>query len=338
MNEMELLTRLRDEIPAGPASSGAEAALLAAIAADHPPVGPGPAAVGPTPGRGPLTWRAGTRNPGRRPGWRPAVAGGMAVALIAGTSAVAVFRPGTSRPARGLTVAELAYRTSAAAAAGGGAAVRPGQWVYRQVDTAGAGFILPGRHQVWLNAAGTRTVYGSARHHFSLPWGAPTGYGLLGAEYATPRGKPVLPYASLSSLPRDPRALERYLAHLPDRLYGTTGQFGPPREMAFTFIMYLLTDYVTSPRLTSELYRALGYVPGIAVDGHLSDIAGRPGVGYVVPDPNLPGDQTEVVFNPRTYQFRSYQFAEKRPGRDARILAGTTVLRQAVVAGPGVLP
>ena len=37
------------------------------------------------------------------------------------------------------------------------------------------------------------------------------------------------------------------------------------------------------PALTAELYRALGNIPGVTVDRHATDIAGRHGLGFRSP-------------------------------------------------------
>ena len=88
---------------------------------------------------------------------------------------------------------------------------------------------------------------------------------------------------NLGSLPRDPVALGRYLASLP--LLGWRS--APVRE--FEIINELLTTYVMPPALTAELYRALGNIPGVTVDRHATDIAGRHGIGFRITMP--PADE-----------------------------------------------
>src|SRR5262249_1000848 len=100
--------------------------------------------------------------------------------------------------------------------------------------------------------------------------------------------------ADLGPLPAGPGALVRYLGrlHLPG--------WGPPPARAFEIIRELLTTYVMPPALTAELYRALGDIPGVAVDHHAVDVAGRHGVGFYVRLPRPPGGGAdEILINPR---------------------------------------
>jgi hypothetical protein len=89
-------------------------------------------------------------------------------------------------------------------------------------------------------------------------------------------GKIPVSYIGLSSLPRSPVALDRYLAGLPLRGWGPA----PVRE--FEVIKELLTTYVMPPALTAELYRALGNIPGVTVDHDAVDAAGRRGIGFQI--------------------------------------------------------
>ena len=86
-------------------------------------------------------------------------------------------------------------------------------------------------------------------------------------------GKIPVSYAGLSSLPRDPAALDRYLRRL--SVPHPRG-WGSPAAREFTIIEMMLASYVMPPRLTAELYRALGQIPGVRVDDHAVDVAGRP--------------------------------------------------------------
>ncbi len=88
-------------------------------------------------------------------------------------------------------------------------------------------------------------------------------------------------YTALRRLPRSPQALDRYLSRLP-ALWGR----GPmtTSQRAYARIEELLTSYVMPPRLTAELYLALGDLPGITVDRHVVDLAGRPGAAFAMPE------------------------------------------------------
>ena len=108
MNEMELLTRLRAEVPLGEPSAQAEGALRTAIQAEGAQA---PAASRRLAGSR-LTARrlaargAGPSGPrGWRPGWRIAVAGGLGVTLGAGLLIALAHPAGDSRPTAAGTVA-----------------------------------------------------------------------------------------------------------------------------------------------------------------------------------------------------------------------------------------
>src|SRR6185312_14257754 len=87
VNEMELLGRLRDEVPGGVLPAPAESALLAAIGAEKSAAAAGSRSRRPRP-RGPRL--AGYGRLGRRwPGWAAPLAAAAAVtAVIVGTPAV----------------------------------------------------------------------------------------------------------------------------------------------------------------------------------------------------------------------------------------------------------
>jgi hypothetical protein len=57
----------------------------------------------------------------------------------------------------------------------------------------------------------------------------------------------------------------------------------PPAIREFDAIEDMITSYVMPPQLTAELYRALGDIPGVTVDEHAVDVAGRPGIVTATP-------------------------------------------------------
>ena len=82
----------------------------------------------------------------------------------------------------------------------------------------------------------------------------------------------------------------------------------------------------------AELYRALGDIPGVTIDAHATDIAGRHGVAFVM---SLPADtRLAIVLNPRNYRFMGYSVGDL----SGRASSGDAVLRQVPVAAPGVRP
>ena len=157
----------------------------------------------------------------RRP-WRLAAAAGLAAAVAAGVVIAQVIAPGGASPAGALTVRELAYR--AAAGRGRQPAVRPGQWVFWQEKTGarscGTGC---GTFHVWTTADAQKAAWVYRGKVVSIRFGPfigqpqPSivpqdrggGWAVGGAS-----GKIPVSYAGLSSLPRDPGALVRYLGQL----------------------------------------------------------------------------------------------------------------------------
>lgn len=352
MNEMELLTRLRDEVPADAVPARAETALLTAIQAEESPANLAPgslrarglAALG-LAERGPAA--RGTGAPGRRGPrrvWRLVLAGVVTLALAAGVFAAQAIQSGGSGPAR-ISVKELAYRAAAAAAAQPN--VPPGQWVYWREKQVGGK--PDGIFQVWTTADSRKAAYVykgkvkfvpcvteagtiSARgcgQFIGQPgvFAAPPPYG--GVTWGYVGGKIPITYAALDSLPRSPEALNRYLGrlHLPG--------WGSAAAREFEVIRELLISYVMPPALTAELYRALGGIPGVTVDDHAVDVAGRRGIGFGFQQSGgSGGGKEEIILNPRTYRL----MGDTLQGPNGHADSGTAILRRALVSGPGVRP
>jgi hypothetical protein len=297
--------------------------------------------------------QGGRRARGRRlPGSRPRLAlTGLAAAATAAAVTVALATQGGG-PERSATanpaVKELAYRVATVAATRPN--VRPGQWVYWQetlvyAPSTAAGPAGHETFQVWTTADSGKAAYlqkgkvvlmpfQSCAHSAGcqyigqpVPTTLPDGQGETITGLA---GKIPVSYAGLSSLPRSPVALDRYLASLPLRGWGPA----PVRE--FEVIKELLTTYVMPPGLTAELYRALGNIPGVTVDHDAVDAAGRRGLGFQVTLPRAAGGEIDqLVLDPKTYSLMGQQLILARSGR---VLSGTAILSSALVAGPGVLP
>ena len=319
----------------GPATD--ELAAIRQLLAEPPP--PAPAVVLAARARLERAARGtgGFRHAPRRP-WRLAAAGALAAAVAAGAGAITaqVMAPGGARPAGVLTVHELAYRAAAAATLQPG--VRPGQWVFWREMTGGprCGGDC-GAFHVWTTADSQHAAWVYQGKVVSLGQGPFDGqpqpqlspYGGWTAGVAT--GKIPVSYADLSLLPRSPQALDRHLGQLnfPHRR-----GWGPPAAREFIIIDMMLTSYVMPPWLTAELYQALGDIPGVTVDGHAVDVAGRPGVGFISPA-LLGGGNEEIILNPRTYHLMGDSLLW---GPRHRLVNGTAILREALVPGPGVWP
>ncbi len=245
-----------------------------------------------------------------------------------------------------LTVRELAYR--AAAAASRQPDVPAGHWVYwREQDGHGA---KAHRWHVWTTADGKKASYRylgkvypvnvrpakprSGDQYIGQPeiTVLPPPHG--GLAIGTLSGSIPVRYADLGRLPSDPRALVRYLGHLP------VPKGGPPPARAFGVIVELLQTYVMPPQLTAELFRALADIPGVTVDAHAVDVAGRHGVGFAFDVIPGSGDKQELVINPHTYRLMAVQLVRDKRGPDGHRVfdGGTAILRMALVKGPGVLP
>ncbi len=283
------------------------------------------------------------RLPGR---WPKLALTGLAAAATATAVTVALAGPGgtPSHPAAAsLTARELAYRVAGVAAAR--PAVRPGQWVYRQVKITRS--VFAGTWQGWMTADGTRSAGLDKGKVYFMPcpsW-ASGPHGSCQAWMGVPSGPRRIPvtYAELSSLPRSPSALDRYLASLP--LPGG----GPAPFREFEIISALLMTYLMPPPLTAELYRALGDIPGVTVDQHAVNVAGRAGIGFQITEPQMlppsPDNPvrsvTQLILDPKTYdpigqqEFDTNQRWQSAPRHS---VAGTAILKTALVPGPGVLP
>ena len=280
----------------------------------------------------------------RRVRVRPLVpaAGLAAAALVTAAAiilAVTASPPGARPASRPLTATELAYRAAAAAARQPD--VRPGQWVYRKYLTKESS--RPGTTEFWTTADSVKAAWVSATgkiHYFSgqaslgmaaalvkLPGHRSAYAGLL------PSQLPVK-YKDLGSLPHDPQALDHYLGRQP-------GPGVPKAAKEFMLIDAMLTGYVMPPRLTAEFYRALGDIPGVTADPHAVDV-GRPGVAFRITGHALGAEWTdEIILSPRTYRLMANQITiPPAPGSSSQAptVAGTAILREALVSGPGITP
>ena len=314
MNEMDELARMRASVPAGPSGGRAQNALLEAIRAEQ----------------------AGTPAPAGRPGYRrgtgplrprrAVLAGGLSLTVAAGLTAVLVTQSGPAPPAaQGLTVAELSYRSAAAAEAT--PPVPPGQWIYS------AGVAIGGKpsgpFQVWTTADDSKAAW-LLRGKLQFIPGPLIGLPIpIGDSVGFMGGPLPVAYGQLGSLPRDPRALERFLAGLPLR------GFPSDAEKAFDAAGELLESYRMPPRIAANLLRAVGLIPGVTAYSHFIDTTGRPGVGFLLSQGSV--TRLAIVMDPHTFAFRTYQVVAQHPGQPIK-LPGPVVQRQELVSGPGVVP
>ena len=324
MNEMDLLTRLRAEVPAEVSPRAADRCYAAFAAERHTePRRAAPAA----------------------PRWRPssarlslprlALAAGLAAAAAAGI-VVAVPRSPAHGPAP-LTVRELAYRAATAALAA--PSVAPSQWAYMGVghstncpkgpDTPAARSSgipycsITDQPESWQTADGTRGAYYDEHGHLVVR--------------DNPRVGAQIAYASAVKLPADPRALVKYL-------YGNvsrTDSVSPPGNASelwlgtFYAVVGLLQDYILPPRLAAELFRALPYVHGVQVM-QAAGLVGFTWVGFTAESRSVrvPARTQTMMLDPSTYAVTGAATVSA----SGRILATMEVPAKIPVSGPGVRP
>jgi hypothetical protein len=330
MNEMELLTRLRAEVPSA-LSARTEERFLAGVRA------PGDERAR-TRGITALA-RTAARMRDTPVWWRLAIVGGLTAALTVGLLGAAIIPLGGANSPASASAADL-LADSAAATAAAQLAVLPGQWIYRQrLDrTLGDGMLCPrpGRHPVsgtcpsgiqktegWSTADGTRSAW------------------FYGGKLITAGGAPApVSYADLGSLHRDPAAIVAYIAK--KWAYPKTG--GGPASAAFQGIFALLGNYVLPPAVAAELYLALADIPGVTVNPHATDLAGRHGPAFTLKVKDGPGyDVFELILNPHTYTLMGFTEAVHgvtAEDRHVHLVLGSEVaiLRQVPVSGSGVRP
>ena len=329
MNELDMIRTLLDEAPPSAEVVGEGRRRIAA--AGTAPQRPGSQRLRP--------WHLRARRV------RPVV--GLAAAALAGAVAITLVatmgspgrRGGTPPPTAGtLTATELAYRAAAAAARQ--PAVPPGQWVYRKYLTKYLTKDFTSRTmQFWTTADSLRAAWTSAggKVHF---FGGLASLGMTAVPVKKVHGEWALlgfgqlpvSYAHLGSLPHQPKALDRYLASL------LSSAVGPASDREFLAIQTMLTAYAMPPALTAEFYRALGDIPGIRVDTHAVDVAGRHGVAFMPGKPVALGATPEIIVNPRTYRLMAVEALVPRSASVAAGAEGTAILQEALVSGPGVMP
>jgi hypothetical protein len=317
MNEMDLLTEFRAEVPLG-ASPHAEELFRAGIQ-DHSAER----------ARLPRTRNRLARRPFARIGmrWRLALAAGLAAGLALGVlvavqpsgqragqpagqpSAQAIGQPSV------LTARMLADRAAAAALAG--PTVPAGKWVYQRTVTYSASppSGTPARltQDIWSTADGSLEYQGGG-------WSRDTVQQAL--------------YRELSSLPANPVAIDRYLARL--SYPNATATQTNDEVAAFSTIEQLLSSAILPPSLNAELYRALGDIPTVEVRSHVTDIDGRAGVAFVMPE-NSQSSNQEIILGTKDYTYLAQAAWQPSNGtpNSAIPFTETAVLHTTLVSGPG---
>jgi hypothetical protein len=279
-----------------------------------------------------LSRRAARRFSGLHGRWgllapRTAVAVGLAAAVTAGIL-IAVLLPGqpsTVPPAQasGKAMSVQLLADLAAKAVQSGPSVKPGQWVYREVMFYPPPPLTEG---TWTTADGTKQYVG----------------GGMGTTDTSPK------YSQLGSLPKDPAALDAYLAYLS---YPNPDATKANKDVAdFSTIETMLSDYVLPPALTAELYHALADIPTVAARTDVTDIDGRSGVAFVLPA-TPQSVNLEIILSSTDYRMLAQASWGNGGPIKPQVVNGTVIgeagpvafneqaiLSEAFVSGPGVLP
>lgn len=302
MTEMDLLTRLRAEVPAQ-ASPEAERRFRAALLSeqDRPP-----RPARPAPPRRSL--------PLPRIGLAAGLAAAAAAAIMVAVPHSPASHPVTSQSTAPAlpTVQELAFRASAAALAA--KPVSPGQWVYQKSTIT---TIKPkGGHgqdattETWQTADGLHSAW---YYH-----------GQLGV-HATPTEGKDISYAELAKLPPSPPALAKYI-------YGREQQVLGPEpanlnwQMTFNEIAGLFNYFVLPPKVAAALFQALPSIPGVEV------VKGAGSIAFIRSYGNLVNEK--VILGPSTYTVTGLVLADPAGGFTKQFTFSAWV----PVSGPGARP
>jgi hypothetical protein len=104
----------------------------------------------------------------------------------------------------------------------------------------------------------------------------------------------------------------------------------------FGTIEELLSNDILPPSLNAELYQALGDIPTIAVKTHITDVDGRAGVAFVLPETSQSAN-LEIILDASDYSYLAQAAWEPSNGspNSAIPFTETAVLKTTLVSGPG---
>ena len=341
MNEMDLLSRLRDEVPLTEPSPNAQRAFRAGLTA--------------TGNAGRIRSRRARASGRPFSGRFPVLAGAtaLAVGVTAGVVVLALpahrqpsavgqpsaGRPstapptGSASPSAGTPLTAQLLADFAAKAALSQPAVKPTQWVYRKIEL----------HRQPLPSF----IHAKFQYRTVVvenTWTKADGAGFYTTGTFWEGAGSDVSYQQTGSLPTNPAALDAYLAHLEYPNPNATTANKATAE--FSDIRDMLTSYVLPPRLTAELYHALADIPTVIAKPSVKDIGGQSGPAFVLPQ-NSQSVNQEIILSPSSYQLLATADWEtgghwvQRPGGgwSGPVLSiETAVLKQAFVSGSGKLP
>ncbi len=301
-----------------------------------------------------------------RLGWRLAVGGGLAAALVAGVLVAQTVSIGDHTPAKA-EAAEILRQAAVTARQQPDLPARPDQFVYVESDTAyqvvmappqpvgnGAGSnpatqrIEPQERRIWLSVDGTGDGLLRQRQQPDGKWEE---IGLPGCRDgkqtpSLPKEKPAkvtvhkgeadvqnctpMP-AYLGNLPTNADAMYRYLY---DHLNG-----GNPRDVqAFITVGDLIRENYVGPQAMAAMFEAAARIPGVTVVRDVVDAAGRHGVAVAQVWQNT---RSELIFDAKTYKYlgeRTVAVKDADGFHSGEVTGGAARLRIAIVDQSGEVP
>lgn len=264
-----------------------------------------------------------------------AVAAVLAVALTGGPAAGPAISTGTATgsgsgtatgsgigsPQSASLVAKVLGTAARVVAARPVTEPSPGQWLYsRSVETATGQSTQT--DEEWITFDGKRTAYyntGPSYYDYKRHRFVKAGQVVVAADPTASKIKPgtgaiaafdvsitpLTAYNALAALPTSPPALLRAVdaelarAWSGQTYFGVTGTATtkPQREFAWLGLLLWNAYAAAPPPAVAAVYQAIATLPGVSVDQHVTDAAGRSTIG-------ITDDQgrTEILLNPATYQ------------------------------------
>ena len=306
---------------------------------------------------------AGPRRPRRLP-LASAIAAAAGLAVAASATAIVLVASPAGRPARAhaprLTLAAFLGHAAAAARSGHTASLLPGQVFYQLVhggvNVAGSGFHYECAVMWYRSPATGATGFpslnqrcpadGRVRYPGTIAAGPEHGY-------PDPGSLPTQPAALLTRLRADAgRGAAYWRTNSIDAGNAIMAGSGLTTRTAVVFtLIERLLQVPISARLRAALYEATAQIPGVDLARHVTDMAGRPGVGVVLSSgnvtvngrPDTRGPVTcEFILDPVSYRFLGleWRFQGPKPKGDPHrpvmsYTAGFAVIRTGLIRPTG---
>jgi hypothetical protein len=261
---------------------------------------------------------------GRRVVLRLAAIATVAVALVAGLSAVPDRGRDRGTAPAGSPALRLAQRAETVARSEPLVTMGPHQWIYvrtMQRDTKSR----PERRVVesWIRMDGRRSP--ASRLPLAI-------HGtVLAGMPEDPAAALARIYAEVDRIRAKPEPKGRVTEY-------AAGILGVPRDTAvFNFVTGLLDSYPVTPRVQAALYGALSRLPGVGVLPDAQDAAGRHGVVLYIATSD--DSRLELILDPRTYRYLGLRDVLTRGhGETEEVVYWAARLSAQPVARPGERP